>query len=156
MIEFDDVDNQIIEILTHDARTSNRQVARVVGLSEAAVRWRLKRLAQTGAAKITAVIDPSAVGLRITAFVRMKIKPANLTLFADLVCGMEFVSFAAITSGRYNLLVVVNASDRRTLALEIDEHFRSHTDVHEIEALEPVENIKHRLDLTLINAPEEI
>ncbi len=44
----DDVDQQILEILRQDSRTSNIDVAKSVGLTEGAVRNRVKRLVETG------------------------------------------------------------------------------------------------------------
>jgi Lrp/AsnC family transcriptional regulator of lysine biosynthesis len=49
--ELDEVDQQILEILRHDSRTSNIQVAKKVGLTEGTVRNRIRRLIETGIIK---------------------------------------------------------------------------------------------------------
>lgn len=153
MISFDDTDERIISILSVDARVSNREVARDIGISEAAVRKRLKRLANTGAAKISAVINPAAVGLEVAAFLRLQTAPSGARAVVENAAKLECVSFAALTTGRFNVIVLVSVRNRAELAELVHTHFRCWEGVHGIETIELVSTAKHRLDLILIAPP---
>jgi Lrp/AsnC family transcriptional regulator of lysine biosynthesis len=48
MTNLDETDEKIIQMLRKDSRLSNVSLAKSLGLSEGAVRWRLKRLLKTG------------------------------------------------------------------------------------------------------------
>lgn len=152
MMRFDDVDEQIIAILTADARTSNREVAREIGISETAVRKRLKRLSESGAAKVSTVIDPSMLGLHTSALIRLQTSPAAARAVVENAASLECVSFAALTSGRFNVVVLLTVPDRSALTTIIHEQFRCWHGIHSIDTIELVANAKHRLDLILISA----
>ena len=53
----DAVDRQIVERLSHDARTSNRQIAAELGVTEGTVRARIKRMEDEKLIRITAVTN---------------------------------------------------------------------------------------------------
>jgi len=97
MTKLDETDEQIIAILTRDARTSNREVARMIGLSDTAVRKRLKRLSSAGIAKVTAVVHPLSSGYNLTALVRLRTSPADARAIADRAAALESTSFTALT-----------------------------------------------------------
>jgi Lrp/AsnC family leucine-responsive transcriptional regulator len=66
----DDIDRKILAILATDGRTPAAQIAEQVGLSRPAVALRLERLERDGILLGTsAVVDPEALGLGITAFI---------------------------------------------------------------------------------------
>src|SRR6266704_602716 len=71
-IHLDEVSRQIIEQLQQDGRRSYAAIAKVVGLSEAAVRQRVQKLLDTGVMQIVAVTDPLRVGFRRQAMIGLK------------------------------------------------------------------------------------
>ncbi len=149
-MRFDELDEQIIALLTEDARTSNREVARIVGVSEAAIRKRLKRLAVQKAAKVAAVVNPAAVGLELAAFVRLQTSPGVARKVAEEAAKLNFVSFVALTTGRFNVVTLVTTTNRQTLADLVHDNFRCWPGVHHIDTVELVSVTKHRLDLVRI------
>jgi Lrp/AsnC family leucine-responsive transcriptional regulator len=65
-----DLDTKILATLLKDARTPHAQIAEEIGLSRPAVSERVKKLEQTGIIKgYSAIIDPTALGQSITAFI---------------------------------------------------------------------------------------
>ena len=68
-IALDDVDKRLIEALQHDGRRPYTQLAQEVGLSEAAVRQRVRRLVESGVTQIVAVTNPMMLGFRRMAMV---------------------------------------------------------------------------------------
>lgn len=69
-IVLDEVDRKILASLLGDARTPVAQIAEQIGLSRPAVADRIEKLERNGVIDgTTAVINPAAVGLDVTAFV---------------------------------------------------------------------------------------
>jgi Lrp/AsnC family leucine-responsive transcriptional regulator len=68
--DLDKVDLQILTLLARDGRSPAAQIAERVGLSRPAVADRIEKLERSGVIRgTTTVIDPSALGRNITAFV---------------------------------------------------------------------------------------
>lgn len=66
----DEIDGQILKILQVDARTSNAEIARTVGLAQSATLERIRKLQESGVIRaFAASIDPRAVDLGLLAFV---------------------------------------------------------------------------------------
>ena len=69
-VELDDLDLRIVHLLLKDARTPAAQIAEQIGLSRPAVADRLDKLERQGVIRgTTAVIDPTAIGRGVTAFI---------------------------------------------------------------------------------------
>lgn len=153
MMTFDPLDTRIVDLLARDGRTSNREVGRVLGISEGAVRKRLKRLESLGAARVAAVVTPRALGLSITAFVRIATAPAATRAVAQAAMEVEHITFVGLATGRFNVLTAVTAADRRHLGEIVDAHMRRWAGVVSIEVVEILSVAKHRLDLVLIPGP---
>ena len=76
---------RILEILSVDARISTSELARQVGMSAPAVRERMIRLEEAGVIRgYRADVDPAALGLPVTAWVRVRPGPGQLPKVADL------------------------------------------------------------------------
>src|SRR3954447_25526083 len=61
-LRLDDLDRSIITELQNDGRRSFREIARSIGVSEATVRTRVRRLDEAGALRIVAFADPLKLG----------------------------------------------------------------------------------------------
>lgn len=69
----DITDRKILTILQNDARTSNAEIARQIGIAPSGVHERLKKLEERGIIRGFAVeIDPKAVDFGLTAFVSVR------------------------------------------------------------------------------------
>ena len=69
-VELDELDRRIVDLLLRDARLPAAQIAEQIGLSRPAVADRLDKLERLGVMRgTTAVIDPSAFGRSVTAFI---------------------------------------------------------------------------------------
>lgn len=69
-VELDGLDLRIVHLLLKDARTPAAQIAEQIGLSRPAVADRLDKLERQGVIRgTTAVIDPTAIGRGVTAFI---------------------------------------------------------------------------------------
>ena len=75
----------LLEELQDDARLSNAELGRRVGLSAPAVAERVARLQESGAITgFHAAVDPRALGLALTAILRIRPAPRQITTVADL------------------------------------------------------------------------
>ena len=69
----DSTDKQILEILQNDARTSNAEIARKVGLAPSAVLERVRKLEDRGTIRgYHTDIDPRALDFGLTVFVAVR------------------------------------------------------------------------------------
>ena len=81
----DAVNRRILAALADDARISTAELARRLDMSAPAVRERVSRLEQAGVIRGYRVdIDPAAVGLPVSAWVRVRPGPGQLPKVADL------------------------------------------------------------------------
>ncbi len=72
----DRIDGHILQTLVDDARTSTAEIARKVGLSAPSVSERIRRLEEAGIVTgYTATINPQALGLELTAWIRIRPMP---------------------------------------------------------------------------------
>ncbi len=69
----EDIDRQILRLLSEDGRMSFTDLGKATGLSTSAAHQRVKRLQQRGAiARYAAVLKHNEVGLALTAFVAIR------------------------------------------------------------------------------------
>ena len=69
----DDIDLRILELLQSNARETQVEISRAVGLAPSAVLERIRKLEARGALKgYAAQIDPKVLGLRLLAFVAVR------------------------------------------------------------------------------------
>ncbi|HEY3200634.1 MAG TPA: Lrp/AsnC family transcriptional regulator [Actinomycetes bacterium] len=69
----EDLDRQIITLLSRDGRMSYTDLGKATGLSTSAVHQRVRRLEQRGVIKgYAALVDAEAIGLPLTAFISVK------------------------------------------------------------------------------------
>ncbi|WP_395142381.1 Lrp/AsnC family transcriptional regulator [Schlegelella aquatica] len=87
--QLDAIDRQILQILQHDARLSNQELAQRVHLSASACLRRVRRLEEEGViARYVALLDPRAVGQPGTSFTIVnleRITPEAMSAFEAAV-----------------------------------------------------------------------
>jgi len=104
---FDAIDRQIIAILQQDGRTPNVEVARQLGVSEATVRKRLDRMVSEDVVRITAIPNPSKVGLPTITFLTLGVELAQLDQVSDQLARLPEVRAIYYTSGESDLIAEV-------------------------------------------------
>ena len=82
----DPVDRAILAALADDARVTMAELARAVGLSAPSVAERVRRLEEAGVITgYRAVVSPSALGLPIAAWLRIRPVPGELERVAGII-----------------------------------------------------------------------
>lgn len=134
MIAPDHTDKQIIAELQRDGRAAYSAIAEAVGLSEAAVRKRVKRLTDAGVIQVVAVTDPTQMGFARQAMVGIRAS-GPLEPVADALAELPEVVYVVITAGRFDILAeVVCESDDHLLDL-VSARIRAIPGVHGTDTL---------------------
>ena len=113
-MKLDRIDRKIIESLQADGRTPFTALARETGVSEAAVRARVRRLKDQGVIEVVAVTNPLMVGFDVMAMVGIQAN-SNLEEIADVVSEWDETSYVVILSGSFDLMVEIVCSDNQHL-----------------------------------------
>jgi len=124
-VKLDEIDYKILEILRRDARTPFTDVGRDLGISDATVHVRVKRMMDEGIIKkYTIVVDEEALGRKVRGFVLINVDPGSLEDVAKQLVQNERVSAVHEIHGPNDLIVKVEAGDldeMRDLMLKIRE-----------------------------------
>ena len=85
-VKIDSTDREILKMLQEDARVAFKRIAEKIGVSEATVFVRVKKLRKKGVIKrFTALVSPELLGKNLTAFVLINTEPkSSLSLISRL------------------------------------------------------------------------
>ena len=115
MIEPDQLDRQIISMLQADGRCSNREIARSLGVPEATVRYRVRRLTESGLLRITALVEPEQLGYKLTAVVSVQAEAQRVPDIASTLASFPEVMHLVITTGDYDVVFTATFMDQEDL-----------------------------------------
>ena len=120
----DDIDKALVTALQRNGRESYATLAKIVGLSEAAVRQRVQRLLDDGVVQIVGVTDPMVMGFQRWAMIGIVVE-GDVRKVADQLTAIDEIDYVVLTAGSFDLLIeVVCEDDDRLLAL-LNDHVRS-------------------------------
>lgn len=129
----DDVDVRLLELLAADGRVSVADLARRVGMSAPSVSERLRRLEEAGIIKGYGVeVDPAALGLAISAWIRVKPLPGQLKTAAELLRGLPQVTECHRVTGEDCYVVradVRSVADLEALVDRINPHATTNSSI---------------------------
>jgi Lrp/AsnC family leucine-responsive transcriptional regulator len=117
----DDTNKLLLRELHADPRITMSALARRVGMSAPAVTERVQRLQRSGVITgFSMGVDPAALGLPVTAFVRVRPAARQLTKIAELARSMEQVSECHRITGEDCFLIKVHAATIPDLEASLD------------------------------------
>ena len=123
-IGLDDIDKRLIEALRQDGRRPYTQLAQEVGLSEAAVRQRVRRLVEVGVTQIVAVTDPMMLGFRRMAMVGVRVD-GDVRAVADRLAGLPEIDYLVIAAGSFDVLAELVCEDDEDLLRLLNDEIRA-------------------------------
>lgn len=120
----DEIDRQILNILQQNARTSNAEIARQVGMAPSAVLERIRKLETRGVIRgYEARIAPEALGLNLLAFVFVRADDVGSARTGEALAEIPEVQEVHHIAGEDCYLAKVRVRDAKTLARLLRERF---------------------------------
>ena len=118
----DEKDLLILEMLSKNARIPYLKIAKILNISDTAVRKRIKRLEEKGIIEgYTIKIDPEKLGYKSVAHIGINTTPDNFLKVACRLTEMDAVKCVAIVAGGHSIMVDVWAKDSKHLEKILDE-----------------------------------
>ena len=142
----DATDRQLIALLRDDGRASNRLLASSLGLSEATVGARIRRLDEAGMMRVVAVTDYRAFGYELFVMVGVTVEGRPVREIAEEVAAIEECVSVAIVFGPFDLLVHVLARDTSHLAELVSDRLAVIRGVRSLDSQLALDVVKYRAD----------
>jgi Lrp/AsnC family leucine-responsive transcriptional regulator len=137
--QLDETNRLLLRELHADPRVTMSALARKVGMSAPAVTERVQRMQRAGVITgFSMSVDPAALGLPVTAFVRVRPAARQLARIADLAESMEQVSECHRITGEDCFLVKVHAATIPELEETLDQFLMYGQTVSSIVVTTPV------------------
>lgn len=115
-IKLDQLDKQIIDLLSKDGRMSCADIARTIGsISERSVRYRLEKLVAENVIRINAMPVPQTMGYSVVADVFIEVDSGQVLEIARKIASYENVSYVAGATGESDISVQIITRDNREL-----------------------------------------
>ena len=134
-MKIDETDRKIISMLQEDARQSNAAIARIIGVSEATIRRRIKIMVDEEMLSIRAVPNPAKFGLNTTAIIGIEAQPDMLEKVADSLALREEVGFLGVSTGRYDLVAWCLVSNLEELRNFLERYLSKMPGIRKTETL---------------------
>jgi Lrp/AsnC family transcriptional regulator for asnA, asnC and gidA len=120
--KIDELDLKIISHLQENGRIPVAELAKRLNQPENTVRYRIERLLKNGVIRrFTALVDPRALGLNVSAAVMFKVDPKKLDQLLEKLTSMKDVTNIYQLSGEWDLIAVVFAKDIQDLHERVEE-----------------------------------
>ena len=103
----DELDRRLLQLLQEDGRAPFTQLAKKIGLSETAVRFRYKNLVEQGVVRTVSIVDPYALDFQAPALINIDVEPGKTESVAKQIAEFPETAYLVVTLGRYDLLVEV-------------------------------------------------
>ena len=120
--KIDELDLKIISHLQENGRIPVAELAKKLNQPENTVRYRIERLLKNGVIRrFTALVDPRALGLNVSAAMMFRVDPKKLDQLLEKLTSMKDVTNIYQLSGEWDLIAVVFAKDIQDLHERVEE-----------------------------------
>lgn len=121
-MKIDALNWQILELLQNNARLTNAEIGRKVGLSSPAVAERIRRMEDTGIIKgYFAQVDYSMTGYQLKAVITLRAFMGKLKPFLEKVKEFPEVRNCYRITGNENIVMIVVLANQKHLEKFIDQ-----------------------------------
>jgi Lrp/AsnC family transcriptional regulator, regulator for asnA, asnC and gidA len=141
----DPLSEAIIEELQIDGRRSYADIGKAVGLSEAAVGQRVRRMVHTGVVQIVAVTDPMQLGFARQAMIGIRCT-GDTNEIADELAAIDSVVYVVLTAGSFDVIVEVVCEDDDHLVDVLNTEIRAVGGLVSTETLVYLKLVKQQYD----------
>lgn len=117
----DDIDYKLISLLRKDGRMPARELAKILGLTEATIRARLRRMEESQTMRVVAMTDYRLAGFNLIASIGIEVKGRAAADVAADIASFPQVLDVQIVIGACDIEISVAAADRDELAQLLNE-----------------------------------
>ena len=149
----DALDKQLIDLLSRDARVSNRKIAAELGVTEGTVRGRIKRLQQDGLIAFTAITGLGMSKKSHLAFINVQADVDRVRDVARAISGLPLINAVLITMGQFNITAMCLIDDLDMLVELASDQILAVSGVHHVETSIAVKTIKYNARMAKITKP---
>jgi DNA-binding Lrp family transcriptional regulator len=111
-----EMDDRIIDILTHDADLTYKEIAGKLGLNESTVRKRILALKRKGVIrKFIVEVDEESLGRKLNVSLALDVDPTKFIEVTRRLRVIPEVAIALHTSGGHGIFLILWTKDRETL-----------------------------------------
>jgi DNA-binding Lrp family transcriptional regulator len=148
-IKIDETDRKILNLLQEDARRSFKDMAQRVGVSEATVFVRVRKLTKAGVVKsFKAILEPIIVGKGTIAFIMVKAAPNEYpNVLQELKKIKDIYEIYDVTGPSYAILKVRTENPERLA--ELIDQIGAIRGIESTETSMVLRNVKEDLSLAL-------
>ncbi len=116
-IRLDEKDRKLLNILQENGRAPYSIIADELGVSEATVRYRVKKMIDAGVIKkFTVLLDPKKIGYLNTGILMVKTVPELFEQASKEISDLNESHHVFQNTGEYNVVAVVQAHDLEHLS----------------------------------------
>ena len=142
--KLDATDRGIVDLLSRDARLSNRHIAAELGVTEGTVRTRIRRMEEEKQIRLTAVTNIDLFGDASLAYIFVEVERSDLTRkVAEALAEVRELGFVGVLLGRSDILGITMVRNTEHLAEFIHSRISAIPGVRRTESTLGVNFIKH-------------
>lgn len=113
--DLDELDQKIIGVLRRDGRLANTEIGRYLGVSEATVRNRIRRLIDADIIEIAANVNLTRLGYERDVYIGFYCYPGKVMDVAQQLVALQEIRYVAHVTGRYDILAVASIKTQEEL-----------------------------------------
>ena len=115
-MEIDEIDRALIDALLEDARTSQRQLARDIGVAQGTVTARLRRLESEGVIKgYSVILDSERLGWGMTVMAGLRIQKGSMMEVQRKIAADKRVFAVYDVTGDWDSMILARVKNRSDL-----------------------------------------
>ena len=113
MRQLDKTDQTIVSYLQYDGRMPFTEIAAKLGVSEGAVRRRVKRMTDQGALQIVGIVEPQLLEWNAAGMIGVSVHAGQVEAVGEQIAQFPEVTYLFMASGGFDLFVEVFCRDRQ-------------------------------------------
>jgi len=149
----DELDRKIIDLLSADARLSNRKIASELGYTEGTIRSRVKRLEEENLIRFTAVTNMSHLDRPQLAYIGIYAEQGQIKALAHEVARIPEINGVIILLGRFDILAIGLFEGLPEVHRVASNHILDLPGVRHVETTVAVDVVKYNNRLAKIMVP---
>jgi Lrp/AsnC family transcriptional regulator for asnA, asnC and gidA len=111
--QLDETDQAIVAHLQYDGRKPFTEIAADLGLTEGAVRRRVKQMTDVGILQIVGIVEPQFLEWNAAGMIGVSVQPGKVEAAAADIAQFPEVTYLFMSSGGFDLFVEVYCRDRQ-------------------------------------------